>query len=29
VREALGALPSEGTVEDLLRVALRQLAGSR
>jgi Holliday junction DNA helicase RuvA len=29
VREALGALPPEGTVEDLLRVALRQLAGSR
>jgi Holliday junction DNA helicase RuvA len=29
VREALGMLPPEGTVEDLLRVALRQLAGSR
>jgi Holliday junction DNA helicase RuvA len=29
VREALGVLPPEGTVEDLLRVALRQLAGSR
>jgi Holliday junction DNA helicase RuvA len=29
VREALGVLPEEGAVEDLLRVALRQLAGSR
>jgi Holliday junction DNA helicase RuvA len=29
VREALGVLPPEGTVEDLLRVALRQLAGTR
>jgi Holliday junction DNA helicase RuvA len=29
VREALGALPAEGAVEDLLRTALRQLAGSR
>ena len=29
VREALGVLPPDGTVEDLLRVALRQLAGSR
>jgi Holliday junction DNA helicase RuvA len=29
VREALGVLPPEGTVEDLLRVALRQLAASR
>lgn len=29
VREALGGLPPDGTVEDLLRVALRQLAGTR
>ncbi len=29
VREALGALPAEGTVEDLLRLALRRLAGSQ
>jgi Holliday junction DNA helicase RuvA len=29
VREALGALPVDGTVEDLLRVALRRLAGSQ
>jgi Holliday junction DNA helicase RuvA len=29
VREALGVLPADGAVEDLLRVALRQLAGSR
>lgn len=28
VREALGALPADGTVEDLLRLALRRLAGS-
>ena len=28
VREALAALPDEGTVEELLRCALRQLAGS-
>jgi holliday junction DNA helicase RuvA len=28
VREALSALPADGTVEDLLRVALRRLAGS-
>ncbi len=27
VRVALGALPDDGTVEDLLRVALRELAG--
>jgi Holliday junction DNA helicase RuvA len=29
VREALVALPEDGTVEDLVRLALRQLAGSR
>lgn len=29
VRVALGALPEEGSVEDLLRVALRELAGAR
>jgi Holliday junction DNA helicase RuvA len=29
VREAIGALPDDGTVEDLLRVALRHLAGGR
>jgi Holliday junction DNA helicase RuvA len=29
VREALGLLPDDGSVEDLIRLALRQLAGSR
>jgi Holliday junction DNA helicase RuvA len=29
VREALAALPADGTVEDLLRLALRRLAGSQ
>lgn len=29
VRDVLGALPAEGPVEDLLRTALRQLAGAR
>jgi holliday junction DNA helicase RuvA len=29
VREAIGALPADGTVEDLLRLALRHLAGGR
>jgi Holliday junction resolvasome RuvABC DNA-binding subunit len=29
VREALVALPEDGTVEELVRLALRQLAGSR
>jgi Holliday junction DNA helicase RuvA len=29
VREALAALPVDGTVEDLLRLALRRLAGSQ
>jgi Holliday junction DNA helicase RuvA len=29
VREALVALPEDGSVEDLVRLALRQLAGSR
>ena len=29
VREAIGALPADGTVEDLLRVALRRLAGGQ
>jgi Holliday junction DNA helicase RuvA len=29
VREALGVLPDGGSVEDLIRLALRQLAGSR
>jgi holliday junction DNA helicase RuvA len=29
VREIVGALPAEGSAEDLLRTALRQLAGAR
>jgi Holliday junction DNA helicase RuvA len=29
VRDALGTLPADGPVEDLLRAALRQLAGAR
>ena len=29
VREALSSLPAEGSIEELLRAALRQLAGAR